>query len=232
MPRPERIPPGVDELVAESANPKVVSFVLVQVRSIPEKLGLDGKALVVGAVAVLFVLALALPAAAQSRKKTGKRVAPRPVEVVSEANTPETPKPVVAPAASPFTAGTTGGYRDSLQDLVTLREAELADATAQNEKMLGLARDGLVSKKAVDESADAIVEARAKLADAKMRLAAFDGTPMTAETDPDADLAVTATTSSDTDHASAPAATGTQPALKKTSIVHPRRRNSSRSKNH
>lgn len=201
-------------------------------RSILRKLGLDGNGLAVGAAAVLFLLALALPAAAQSRKNTGKRVAPRPVEVVSEANTPEAAKPVPSPVASPFTAGATGGYRDSLQDLVTLREAELADATAQNEKMLGLARDGLVSKKAVDESADAIVEARAKLADAKMRLAAFDGTPMNTEPDPDADLAVTAPTNSDTDHASAPGATGTQPALKKTSIVHPRRRNSSRSKNH
>ena len=186
----------------------------------------------IGVFSVLIVLAVSFPASAQKSKKTAHAASPRTAQVISEANAPETPKPVTKPVAAPTTNGPTGGYRGSLQDLVALRESELANATAQHDKMVELARDGLVSKKAVDESADAIVEARAKFEDAKMRLGTFDGTPMTVEPDPDADMADT-TTDAVADHDSIPAATTSQPAIKKTAIVHPRRgRTPARTKNH
>ncbi len=182
-----------------------------------------------GAFSVLILLAVSVPASAQRRKKAPPASSPRTVEIVSEANTPESPKPVAKPVVEPVTSGPAGGYRGSLQDLVTLRESELSEATVQHEKMVELGRDGLVSQKAVQEAADAIVEARAKLADAKMRLASFDGTPMTTEPDPYADVTDT-TTDLAADHASAPAANTPQPALKKTSIIYPRRKSPSRTK--
>lgn len=192
-----------------------------------------GKATVGVAFSVLVLLALSAPASAQTRKKRPTSAPPRAAEIVSEANTPETPKPVVKPATAPVTNGSTGGYRGSLQDLVTLRETELTSATTQHDKMVELANDGLVSKKAVDESADAIVEARAKLADARIRLAAFDGTPMTTEPEPEPELDTTDNTAdAAADHASAPAGNSAKPVLKKTSIIYPRRKSASRAKTH
>jgi multidrug resistance efflux pump len=180
------------------------------------------KTALISAFSVLILLAISVPASAQRRKKTAHAALPRAAAIVSEANAPETPKPVAKPAAAPTANGPTGGYRGSLQDLVALRESELANATAQHEKMVELARDGLVSKKAVDDSTDAIVEARAKLEDAKMRLATFDGTPMTTEPDPNTDLAENATDAA-VDDTPIRATTTPQHSIKKTAIVHPRR---------
>lgn len=202
-------------------------------RNTAQKLSSGLKLAGLGAVAFLVLLAWPVASSAQTKKKPAAQSLPRNAQIVSEANTPETPKPATKLVQPVTTTGNSGGYRGSLQDLVTLRESELAEATTQHDKMVELARDGLVSKKAVDESADAIVEARAKLADARVRLAAFDGTPMTTEPDPEPEID-NADNTADTaaDHASAPAATETKSTLKKTSIVHPRRRTSSRAKTH
>ncbi|MEO6393022.1 MAG: hypothetical protein ABIP75_14335 [Pyrinomonadaceae bacterium] len=164
----------------------------------------------VAAGVLLFVFSG--PVAAQSRKKIVKYAVPRTAEIVSEANAPESAKPVERKVEAGAPAGS--AYRTSLRDLVTLRETELNSALAQKTKMDELARDGLISRKALDEAAETIVEARAKLEDAKMRLASIDAYP----TAVDEDIA----TQSEPEPTIAASASAPKSLLKKTTMIYPR----------
>lgn len=173
----------------------------------------SGVLFAVAAGMLLFVLVG--PAAAQSSKKTEKTVkyaVPRTAEIVSEANTPESPKPIERKVEVGAPSGS--AYRTSLQDLVTLRETELNTAISQKSKMDELARDGLISRKALDEAADAIVEARAKLEDAKMRLASIDAYPTRVEEE--------VATQTEPEPSAEAADTAPKPLLKKTNMIYPR----------
>jgi hypothetical protein len=172
---------------------------------------------------VLLLLALVAPAAAQSRKKKSKTPpVPRITAIVSEANAPESTKPVeLSPESS---ARTESAYRTSLKDLVKLRETELTTAEAQRAKLDELLRDGLISKKAVEDADGAVVEARARLEDARVRLGPVDGLP--AETsDPEV-------VAESTDSESTAAHVEPKTTLKKTSIIYPRRKAPAKRKTH
>jgi hypothetical protein len=182
----------------------------------------------------LLVFVLIEPANAQTRKKAVKPALPRTAEIVSEANGTETPKVTEKIAQAPTPSG--GAYGTSLRDLVALRTTELSTAEAQKTKMEDLFRDGLVSKKSVDEAADAIVEARAKLEDAKMRLASIDNISPAVE-EPDLyvdDSANTAATSDPVTGANSAGAAEAEhkAAIKKTAIIYPRRKSAGKRKTH
>ncbi len=71
-------------------------------------------------------------------------------------------------------AKATEEYQDSLKQLLALREKEIKRTSEQSAKLKELYADGIISKRDYEASAEAIVEARARVEDVRQQMKAAD----------------------------------------------------------
>ncbi|HEY0543770.1 MAG TPA: hypothetical protein VGC91_00090 [Pyrinomonadaceae bacterium] len=119
----------------------------------------------------LAILAAAMASAeAQGRKKKTVR-APESsaVVVVSEADAPD-----AAPQKKVEIVKAAEVYKTSLRQLLAARKAEAAQTAEQLEKLKELYKDGLVSKRQLEESDRKLLEAQHKVEETRAQLAATD----------------------------------------------------------
>ncbi len=122
-------------------------------------------------IALALVSCATMEVAAQGKKK--KAATPRPTtettpRIVSEADGAPAPKSggEVVKAAEI--------YKTSLRQLLAAREAQAAQDGAQMDKLKALYKDGLISKRQLDEAELELIEARHKVEEVRKQLAATD----------------------------------------------------------
>jgi len=121
----------------------------------------------------LFIALALLASAAQAQSKKKKTAVRAPessaVVVVSEADAPD-----AAPQKKVEIVKTAEVYKTSLKQLLAARETEAAQDTEQLGKLKELYKDGLVSKRQMEEAERKVVEAQHKVEETRAQLAATD----------------------------------------------------------
>lgn len=122
----------------------------------------------------LLILLALLSGAASIQAQKGKKPQPR----TKPAGEPQVISEVNAPAAAPQNAGevvkAANIYKTSLKQLLEARLKEAERATNQLEKLKGLYSDGLISKRELEVSENALVELRHKVEETRKQLDATD----------------------------------------------------------
>lgn len=131
--------------------------------------GIKGmKRITVNLLVALALLSSAAAAQAQVKKKRARAPESAPVLVVSEADAPEAPQKRVEIVRAAEV------YKTSLKQLLAVRENEATQTGEQLEKLKGLYKDGLISKRQLEEAEGRLVEVQHKVEETRAQLAATD----------------------------------------------------------
>jgi hypothetical protein len=127
------------------------------------------KRITVNLLIALALLSSAASAQAQVKKKRARAPASTSaVTVVSEADAPEAPQKRVEIVKAAEV------YKTSLKQLLAVRENEATQMVEQLEKLKGLYKDGLISKRQLEEAVGRLVEVQHRVEETRAQLAATD----------------------------------------------------------
>jgi hypothetical protein len=121
-------------------------------------------------IALAILASVTFSAQAQGKKKkTARTPESSAVVVVSEADAPD-----AAPQKKGEIVKAAEIYKTSLKQLLAARETEAAQTSDQLEKLKELYKDGLVSKRQMEEADRKLIEAQHKVEETRAQLAATD----------------------------------------------------------
>jgi hypothetical protein len=134
------------------------------------------KILMLALLLLMSVASTALAQGTRAKSKPAQKAAPKPsgeTVIVSRADGTATNTNTVSGTQDELTRATEV-YKSTLKDLLALRERKVAEAAEQLEKLRGLYKDGIISRREFEESEKALTELKGQVAEVHHKIMAAD----------------------------------------------------------